>query len=124
MTDFDLRALVRSVIDETDLPSPRDIAAKDAEMVPDEHLRAALALALVSLAHDEVTRTRMANVASAAPSAKVAAIRAAAETWRRALHDRVHVGAGDWKLLADCTADDLAFAAEERREMARRNAAC
>lgn len=123
-TTFDVRRTVRSVIDDTDLASPREIAAKTAEMVPDEHLRDALATALVSLAHDEVTRSRMATAAlNANPSAKVAAIRAAAETWRRALHDRVHVGAGDWKLLADCTHTDLMFAADERRDMARRNAA-
>lgn len=53
-------------------------------------------------------------------SAKVAGIR---EHWQRALRDPINVGAGLWKLLGDCTATDLFFVADFRREQASRNTA-
>lgn len=54
-------------------------------------------------------------------SAKVNAIREAAEEWRKALRDKVHVGGGKWIALGDCWADDLLFAAKESRDRARRS---
>lgn len=37
------------------------------------------------------------------------------------LRNRYHVGNGEWKQLAHLTYDDLLFAAEERRQIAKRN---
>lgn len=57
-----------------------------------------------------------------APSAKVAAIRAAAPKW---LGERLNTGAdaGEWKRIGDCTFTDLMFAVSQRREQAARTSA-
>lgn len=124
MTTFDLRAAVRHVLDTTDLADPRDIATKVAENVPANQRIYALTTALDPYVREAIQRRRNSNpiIGSASPrtgSSKVAAIQA----YARALRDQVHVGAGAWKPLGDCTYDDLMFAAEERREHARQNAA-
>lgn len=123
MSDFSLIALIRQVAAETDLASPTDIAAKVAEMVPPKHVRAALAEVLVEAVRIEIGRLRAAPQPVARrttnPSAKVRALRVA-EEWRVRLRDRLHIGRGAdaWKLLADCSAMDFRFAAEERRALA------
>lgn len=126
MTEFDLRAAVIEVLDTTSLTEPSDIAAQVAKDVPAKQLRAALTEALVSFVANVNQRRRMNNpLLGHAPqvrsgrSTKVAGI---ANWWAAALRDRVHVDGG-WKLLRDCTFDDLMFAAAERREHARRNEA-
>lgn len=121
MTDFSLIALIRKVIDETDLANPTDIAAKVAEMVPPKSVREAFAHALPFVVQVEVSRyhptiptpapvRRQAN-----PSAKVAAQRAYAEAWRARLRLRISVGNLEWKMLADCSAADFRNAAARRR---------
>lgn len=121
---FSLRAEIKKVVDETDLTDPRDIAAKVAENVPAKLLRDALAQALPELVRVELTRARSGQPApTAAPanrSSKVAAIR---DAWRRHLRDRIHVGRGVWQMLADCTAENLRVAADERRQNAAANLA-
>lgn len=124
MSDFSLAALIRQVIDETDLATPDEIADKVAEMVPSRQLRAAIAELLREVVRVELTRTRSNPVPVARrianPSAKVRGLRQMADAWRRRLRDRIHIGQGPdaWKLLADCTATDFRFAADERRTMA------
>lgn len=51
--------------------------------------------------------------------------RAGIQTWAKALRSQVHVGpnSSDWKVLADCTRDELLFAASERRKKAEENLA-
>lgn len=43
--------------------------------------------------------------------------------WQRSLDSRVHVGTGRNKMLRHCTYDDLQFAADEREQVAAKNAA-
>lgn len=129
MSDFNLRAAVRDVIDSTDLADPRDVAAKVAKDIPSKELRRALAEALVTFVRVEFGHIRMASSRqlpeqpASARSAKVAAFRVHAEQWRRKLRDRIHVGGSEWLLLADCSFENLTLAAEERRQMAVSNAA-
>jgi hypothetical protein len=116
MSDFSLIALIRKVIDETDLANPADIAAKVAEMVPPKSVREAFAQALPFVVQVEVSRYHSAPPRrSANPSSKVAALRDYADVWRVKLRERISVGNHDWKLLADCSATDFRQAAEGRR---------
>lgn len=128
MSDFSLIATVRSVIDETDLTSPQEIADKVLGMVSRSDTRRALAEALPYLVQTELSRQRMARPAAGPageprgearrthnPSSKVRALRGYADAWKVRLRDRISVGHGDWKMLADCTAADLRLAAERRR---------
>ncbi len=123
MAEFDLREAVHAVVNDTDLASPREIAAKVAENVPQRHLRAALADALVDYVRDELGRMRGRRGRAGRPGSYSPKRAAIADMWRHELRDRIHVGDAQWKLLGDCTYDDLAKAAAERREQARRNAA-
>lgn len=130
MSDFNLRAAVRDVVDSTDLADPRDVAAKVAASVPSRELRRVLTEALATFVRVEFGRGRMTSGrpvpleqpgAPAARSAKVAAFRVHAEQWRKKLRDRIHVGGSEWLLLADCSFENLALAAEERRQLAMAN---
>jgi hypothetical protein len=124
MTDYDLRASIRVVMDETDLASPDEIATKVAAGIPRDQLRAVLVLTLKAFVHAEMTRIRPrlrgAGLDSpAADSAKVRAIREAAPRWMR---ERVFVGT-DWRLLSDCTYENLLFLVQDRMTHAAQNQA-
>lgn len=124
--DFDLRANVRKVTEESSLRGPHEIAAKVAENVPPTHLRKALALALVDFVRQELMKARRSNLdlgiarVRSNPSARVAAIR---DGWRRTLAGQFHIGNGQWEILANCGYEQVVFLAAERHEHARRNAA-
>jgi hypothetical protein len=140
-TAFNLRALIREVLATSALPDPGALAKEVSERVPDEHLREAFEEMLRTYVTNTITGGRKLFPGPAngslhetpAPkggrrsrpvgrSSKVAGIR---EAWREALRQRVNIGPApeDWKFLADCGADDLAFAETVRREVAARNLA-
>src|SRR5262245_58955494 len=118
MGSSDLHALVAIVLEDTDLAEPTDIAAEVARRKPRAVLRDAYETALVGYVRVVNNEHRRHNVIIR-PSAKVAAIRSA---WQRSLRDRVEF-VGGWKLLGDCTYDDLMAAAKYRRQLADRNQA-
>lgn len=124
MSDFDIRTAVRAVMDETDLTSPEEIAAKVAESVPQRDLRRVLATVLREYVRVEIGRARMhtsqPEPTKANRSAKVTAIRSAADRW---LRERVFVGDSTWLLLGECSYDNLKFLESERLENAARSAA-
>lgn len=122
MTDFDIRKAVHAVMDETDLTSPEEIAAKVAESVPAKDLRRVLATVLRDYVRVEIGRERMTGppAPNSNRSAKVTAIRDAAPRW---LRERVFVGGSAWLLLADCSYENLKFLESERLENAARSAA-
>jgi hypothetical protein len=126
MTDFDLRALVREVCDHSTVADPLMLAKEVNRRIKQADRDAALESALPLVVQNELGRLRMRHHApipgTPQPSRKVAGIR---EMWRRTLRDRINVGpdVSDWKFLADCTAEDLDYAAALREEHARRNAA-
>lgn len=132
-TEFNLRALVREVAAASKAADPGDLAEEVFPKIPRKEMASAvremlrtyvrivlgesrsvghLAQEGVGSPGDDVSRT-------AGRSLKVAAIR---EAWRARLTDRIHTGPAStaWKLLGDCTADDLLFAADERRHVAER----
>lgn len=121
-----LRDLIREVADGSSLRGPREIAEKVAENIPAKHVRAALAETLVAYVREELTRARAVPVSPAAGkanSARSSKVRAVREAWRRVLAGQFHVGEGRWERLADCSYEAVTFLANERREMAARNAA-
>lgn len=124
MTDgFNLRALVREVCDESHQADPAMLAKEVDRRIRKADRDAALEQALAAFMWQFVSRDRS-SVATSRPgavsgrSSKVAGIRGLA----RAQRDRVSVGPdpSDWKFLADCTADDLDYAAALREEYAQR----
>ena len=122
MSDFILRHLVREVLADTDAADPGEIAGQVMARIPPRMIRVALSQALRLYVRQVISETRTGNNPPSAspiqPSLKVAAIR---DGWQRRLRDRVHVGDSAWKMLADCTYDDLLAAAAERRQLADRN---
>jgi hypothetical protein len=121
MNDFDIRQAVRSVIEETDLTEPSEIAAKVAESVPPKQLRSALADILRPFIVSELGRLQLASATAIrhVPSAKRAAIVELGQRW---LRQRVAVDQ-TWKMVGDCTRDDCLTLAAERRRHAEQNAA-
>lgn len=123
---YELRKIVCQVLDTTSITDPAEVALKVAEVVPAKELRAALAEALAHYVATVNQQRRMGNPilrgeepSKPVRSQKVAGIAA----WHAAaLADRVSVAGGGWKVLGDCTYEDLMFNAEMRRDLARRNA--
>lgn len=120
---MNLRERVRQALATSSEPDPGIVAQTVLASLGDDEIRPALEDTLRLFVRQVISETRISrNTAAAAPlnrSRKVAAIR----DWQARLNDRYHIGGGRWKLLADMTFDDLKVAAEERREMAQRNAA-
>lgn len=130
-SEFHLGALVRQVMDETDIADPHELAAKVAEMVPARLRLEALRQALPTFVRVRVTQDRGSHTVSPSArgsgntnsgrSSKVAAIRAAAPAWKKALRERLNVGDRVWRFLGECTIENLRFAAVQRRQMALHN---
>jgi hypothetical protein len=135
VSDFDLRALVREILDSSPATDPATLAKEVAARVERRDVRAALEQAMPALVSSMVTRARSTSpgghlacdphatpAAGGNPSRKVAAIR---EWWQQRLAERISVGSDPsaWKFLGDCTAPDLEFAASVREDRARSHAA-
>lgn len=123
---YSLPDAVREVLDTTSLADPDDVAAKVAENVPSNKLRTVVRVLLPAYVREHMRAQRASNPVisdahrtRSARSSKVAAIRAEHE---RCLRDRVFTDAG-WKLLGECTYENLVYAANARREDAERNMA-
>jgi hypothetical protein len=135
-TAFSLRSLVRDVMDTSALADPGALAKEVLRRVPDEHLREAFEEMLRTYVQNTITGRRnlipSAALQESLPqggrsrpvgrSGKVAGIR---EAWRAVLKERINIGpaSDDWKFLADCNSEDLAFAETARRDLAARNVA-
>lgn len=138
-----LTELVRRVVRRSQAPDPTDVAAEVSKEIPDEGLREALDEALVIVVRTVVSRMRghvedpestdpggdlvvpdahLLGVAPGVGPSKATAIRHA---WRARLHERIAVGAdrGGWRFLADCSAEDLDYAAALRFEHSARTRA-
>lgn len=123
---FSIRSAVRAVIDDTDLASPEEIAAKVAESIPAKELRAVVAVVLRDYVRIQLHQGRL-STSFVSPSdvkpsdvkpngsAKVRAIRDAAPRW---LRDRVYIGAAGWTLLGECTYENLLYLESERLDNA------
>lgn len=122
--EVSLRTLIRDTIADADSADPVEIAEVVADRVPARQRRDALAYCLAPLvadmlreqhnrAMDDLSRARRTPTASA----KVAAFQSLGDAWRRALDTFLPTADGR-KRLADCTRDDLLFAARVRRDQA------
>lgn len=128
MPDFNLRATVRDTIASTDEADPGVIAGMVTAKIKAADRDAALTQAMRLFVRQIISETRTGNRPTnilpisqrSGRSTKVAAIR---DGWQRRLRDRVHGADGAWKMLGDCTYDDLMSAASERQELADRNQA-
>lgn len=132
MNDFDLRATVRAILDETDLTSPEEVTDKVIGTIPKEAVQSVLWMLLRDWVHVEFSRQRMKSVAnnfngtrpgpapSSSGSAKVRAIRDAAPKW---LRDRIWMGGVSYGLMADLTYDNLQFLQADREQSAARHLA-
>lgn len=120
---FDLEGLVHRVIDDTDIVNPGEIAAKVLDSIPTEHLRDVLQMTLRQYVLTVVSRDRFRTAhppkvlaGTANPSTKVLAIREYGKAW---LRTRECIG-GEWKLLGNCTYNDLMVLADTRKKAAER----
>lgn len=138
MTDLNLRALVRDVIDCSMLSSPADIADEVLRRIPAKDSEAALAQTMRAFVRQVVSEQRMPVRLSHVeaqhdadgnprpiqsvliPSAKQAAIR---DAWKRDARLYKVQGVDGWKSLLECTRDDLLHAADARQEQGERNLA-
>lgn len=131
---FNLQALIRDLCNTSSIADPRELAKEVNQRIPAVDRDTALEQALPVVVQTVLGQMRMTTAThstsldtvptpvSSPGSWKVRGIR---ETWQRMLQDRIYVGPdkGGWKLLRECTAVDLAFAAAVREEQARRNTA-
>jgi hypothetical protein len=125
-TDVNVRALARTVITTSPAADPAVLAAELLDRIPAGSERLVLEQCLRDVVrqviHDSRPSMLVPDASTPNKSWKVQGVR---DAWQRALRDLYHVGpdASDWKRLADCTRDDLLFAAAERREHAARTLA-
>lgn len=125
VTNFDLRSLVREKLTTTDEADPGIIAGQVIAAIPKSQYGSALTQVMRHFVRQIISETRGTNAGS-----NIRAIRPSAswkgqgirDGWQKRLRDRVHVGGSEWKLLADCSYDDLMTAAAERQQLADRNA--
>lgn len=134
MTDFDIRAAIREVVETSDLTDPGEIATKVAEQVPAKALRGVLVDVLrdyvritlhsfTSWRRPEPGQDSDARRPISSRSAKVAAYQSQAREHARLLRQPVAVESNVWKQFGECSTDDLDFLASERRDNAARNLA-
>lgn len=125
MSHFNARDLVREVLRSSTRADPGDVAAEVYKRIPASHRGDALQQLLRLFVRQVISEERTSHAPSvvSAVSGRSAKVRSIRDAWQRRLKDRVHVGDAHWKFLRDCTYEDLLAAANERRELADRNAA-
>ena len=122
-----LRQLAREVV-ETSTTNDLDVMADELlNRVTDEELRDALRETLRTVIRDTIRAQRNMVVPiagrTAPPNTGSWWVDGLREAHQQKLRDLFHVGNGQWKRLAEMTYTDLAFAAEERRDNAKRSLA-
>lgn len=122
MEPFNLRATVRDVLAGTNEADPGVIAGMVLAAIKRTDRDAALTQAMRLFVRQIVSETRNCDPVAPTPIRGSSRVQAIRDGWQKHLRDRVHCPDG-WKLLADCTYDDLLAAAVERRELADRNQA-
>lgn len=118
---FNLRDLTHEVLRDTDDADPGSIAGQVLARIPAEDRQEALAQTLRGFVRTVISEQRNSEpVKRSTPgtSWKGSGIRAG---WKRRLADRIE-GCDGWVLLRNATFSDLTKAADDREEMALRNA--
>ena len=139
MSTVTLRGILNDVLKTTDLTDPHEIAQAILKRVPESqhvevlHLlmvdyvrhylgaqRTSAKLPPLSALPKVITSHHAGGVKSKSTSPKVTAIR---EGWQRHLRERISIGNGAYRLLEQCTYDDLMHAAKQREKIADANKA-
>lgn len=124
-----IRKLASEIVEASTNNDLDQMATTLLDQVSDEDLRAALGELARSVIRDAIAARRNRPIPIAARSAPpnnaggswwVEGMR---EAHQAKLRDLFHVGGGQWKRLAEMTYADLVFAAEERRDNAKRSLA-
>lgn len=127
MTDYDVRAAIREVVEHSDLSDPGEIAAKVAENVPAKVLRTVFTDVLreyVRIALHSYSKWGRAGAAaegdeseSSAHPAKSAKV-SGYQSWARILRQPVSVEGNAWKPFGQCFTADVDYLASSRRKIA------
>lgn len=150
MSYFDLHSLVKEVCDSSPLTNDADLTKEILSKIDKADEHAALEQALLvyvrrfvsrdhrplaapqfitpksstaDQVHDDTHLEVVGGGAVPFRSRKVKSIRTAWQIWQDQLKARVNVAYGERKFFGDCTLDDLAYMAKQRREHAARNIA-
>ncbi|GAA0200141.1 hypothetical protein [Glutamicibacter creatinolyticus] len=122
-TDFQPVKVARQIIATTSLTDPEDIALAVLDRTPDSELRAAYLQVLRGAVRTAIHMENMvaSTVTPVVPnrSSRVAAIRESHISY----YDQRVFASGEWKMLGECTVDDVLDLAAQRREVAERNSA-
>lgn len=116
---FDLRAAIRRQLEDGENADPAAIANEVMQLVPNDAVRDLALMGVHYAVRQEITRSRRPSLETVA----VKSVRVGKSRWKRhqifidGLGDRLAV-AGVWKMVADCTADDLEAYAEEQEARA------
>lgn len=121
MSELDLRARIRAILDDTGEADPGVVADKVIGDLSSRELRPALAQTMRALVREVMRAERLTTPQAAenvSPGQGRSRARAVAEAWRAHLRDRVFVGDGTWRLLGDCSPQDVLFLVADRRQKA------
>lgn len=116
----ELRELVRQVAADHPHADPREIARHVAKLTPADTVMSFYADALVPIVREVLIGQRTTALSAAlSPSkpdapAKSAKLAQRRDWWAEMLGSRVHTDDG-WKVLGDCTSDDLRYCIRERQ---------
>lgn len=108
----DVRKYIGDAITAHPDASAQEIAVYAADAVPVKELRVCLAAALVDMSRHLIGNGRR-NAMDGALNSNSPKMRDRASWWAKMLGERVNVG-GVWKVLADCTFDDLQACIDDR----------
>lgn len=139
MTTLGLRAKLKDVLDNTSLTDPHDIADALLDQIPKKQYEGILQILLTDYVRSQMSNLRRnappppasalpksittkhaGGLKSVGTSAKLASIR---DGWQKHLRDRIGVGPNTYKMLAECTYEDLYHAADQRTRLADQNKA-
>lgn len=112
----ELRSLVREVAAEHPHADPREIARYVAKLTEEEDLQNFYAEALVDVV-SQILGAQRRDAMDQKPEKqnnKSPKLEQRRNWWKDLLAARVHVGKSEWKVLANCTVDDLQFCINER----------
>ena len=119
--DLNLRGRIRAILTDTGEADPGVVADKVVGELTSRELRPALGETMRSLVREVMRQDREVVGASTAeqvtPGQGRSRARAVAEAWRAHLRDRVFVGDA-WRLLGDCSPEDVLFLVDDRRRKA------
>ncbi|WP_029926350.1 hypothetical protein [Nocardia otitidiscaviarum] len=141
-----LRQLIASVLDETNLSDPREVAEKTAALIPPEQQLQILTDVLVGRVREMMAERRNAALSNAfkprphepvtggsiqvspkcpprRPSGRSAKVDQIRDWWADLLASSIHVGDQRWMPLGQCGIDELLFAEQTRRDKAAKEVA-